>query len=46
MITSIQVDKKLWYEFKIMCIRNKVTMAEMIKDLIKYAIEEDDKNHT
>lgn len=32
---SFNVDEKLWDDFKIWCIKNKVTMTEKLEELVK-----------
>ena len=33
--TSIRVNAKLWEEFKIWCIKNKISMSEKLEEVIK-----------
>ena len=36
---SFNVDEKLWDDFKIWCIKNKVTMTDKIDELIRKEIK-------
>lgn len=36
---SFNVDEKLWDDFKIWCIKNKVTMTEKLEELLKEVLE-------
>ena len=33
--TSIRINAKLWNDFKIWCIKNKITMTEKLEELIR-----------
>lgn len=36
---SFNVDEKLWDDFKIWCIKNKVTMTEKLEELLKEVLK-------
>jgi transposase-like protein len=36
---SFNVDEKLWDDFKIWCIKNKVTMTEKLEELVKEVLK-------
>ena len=36
---SFNVDEKLWDDFKIWCIKNKVTMTEKLEELLKKVLK-------
>jgi len=38
-LTSIRVNSNLWKEFKIWCIKNKISISEQIEKLIKEGIQ-------
>lgn len=33
--SSIRIDPKLWMDFKLYCIKNKIAMSEKLEELIK-----------
>lgn len=33
--TSVRVNSKLWEDFKIYCIKNKISMSEKLEEVIK-----------
>jgi len=33
--TSVRVNSKLWEDFKIWCIKNKISMSEKLDELIR-----------
>lgn len=37
--TSIRVNTKLWEDFKIWCIKNKISMSEKLEEMIKGVLE-------
>ena len=37
--TSIRVNSKLWEDFKIWCIKNKISMSEKLDELIKEVLK-------
>ena len=37
--TSIRVNSKLWEDFKIWCIKNKVSMSEKLEEIIRSIIK-------
>ena len=38
--TSIRVNSKLWEDFKIWCIKNKVSMSEKLEEVIKKVMKD------
>ena len=37
--SSIRVNAKLWEDFKIWCIKNKISMSEKLEEVIKEIME-------
>jgi len=37
--TSIRVDSELWEDFKIWCIKNKISMSEKLDELIREVLK-------
>lgn len=38
-VTSIRVDKEVWKEAKIYCVKNNLTLGELVEMLIKKEVE-------
>ena len=41
--SSIRINPKLWEDFKIYCIKNKVSMTEKLEEMIKKEIVKHEK---
>ena len=41
--SSIRINPKVWEDFKIWCIRNKVAMSEKLEEMIKKEIIKHEK---
>jgi len=39
--SSIRVNVKLWEDFKIACIKNKISMSEKLEELLEELINEE-----
>ena len=37
--TSVRVNTKLWENFKIWCIKNKISMSEKLEEVIKEVMQ-------
>lgn len=37
--TSISINSKLWEEFKVWCIKNKISMSEKLEELLKKTLK-------
>lgn len=40
--SSIRVNAKLWEDFKIWCIKNKISMSEKLDELVKEVLKKND----
>jgi len=40
--TSVRVNTKLWEDFKIWCIKNKISMSEKLEELVKEVLKNDE----
>jgi len=38
--SSIRINAKLWEDFKIFCIKKKLTMTEKLEDMIKEVLKD------
>ena len=37
--TSVRVNTKLWEDFKIWCIKHKISMSEKLEELVREVLE-------
>lgn len=43
--TSVRINAKMWEDFKIYCIKNKISMSEKLEEVIKEILKKGENKH-